>query len=123
MATIVICEDDAQVGNFLRSALTRNKFLVEVVGDGASCLETCRKMLPDLLLLDLKLPDMEGTDLIRQLRQQSPRIKIMVVSGATDERLQEAWLSGADFVIRKPASVANLVQTATRLIANAPTTV
>jgi CheY-like chemotaxis protein len=74
-------------------------------------------MLPDLLLLDLKLPDMEGVELIQQLRRQKPPLKIMVVSGATGEVLQAAHASGADIVLCKPVSVASLVQTIHRLIA------
>jgi CheY-like chemotaxis protein len=65
---------------------------------------------------DLTLPDMDGGELIRRLRDAHPKLPILAISGASDDVLQSAWQNGADWVMRKPIVPVILLETAAYLI-------
>jgi len=116
MVRIVICDEDVQVCRFLQAALQRLQFEVEIVHSAQACLAACRESEPHLLVTDLHFADMQALELLRLLRFSLPTLPIMAISGEADDVLQEAWLNGAHWVMRKPILPAMLVQTARHLI-------
>ena len=80
------------------------------------CLAACTQARPHLLVTDLTLPDMDGGELIRRLRDAHPKLPILAISGASDDVLQSAWQNGADWVMRKPIVPVILLETAAYLI-------
>lgn len=116
MERIIICDDDVQICRFLKLAFQRHPFDVELTHTASACFEACRINSPQLLITDLHLPDMEGSEMIRQLRQILPTLPIIAISGATDDVLQTAWLNGANWVMRKPIIPGTLLETARHLL-------
>ena len=84
---IVVVEDQTMIRDLLVWACqsTFSKTEVEQAADGAGALECCRAKRPDLIILDLELPDGDGLDLLPELRSLAPSAKIIVLSSHTDE--------------------------------------
>lgn len=99
---ILIIDDDKSIRNYLRATLNAFSYHVEEASTGALGLELARALNPDLLLLDLGLPDMDGLDLSREVRSWS-RVPIIIVSGRRGaEDMARALDSGADDYLSKP---------------------
>jgi len=102
---ILVAEDDVALAQFLRKALERQRYAVDVVHDGQSVLRALEGAPCDLLTLDLNLPDLDGMSVLKQLRPAKPRLPILVLTGRTtlEDRIQ-ALDSGADDCLTKPFS-------------------
>ena len=125
--TILIVEDDSAVKSLIATALKVQGYrLLEASTGGAALLEATTKN-PDVIILDLGLPDADGIDLIRQVRTWS-HTPIIVVSARTEDADKVAALdAGADDYLIKPFSVEELLarlRVATRRLATgtAPST-
>src|SRR5215211_5993086 len=100
--TLLLVEDDPEVRSVLRLALEDEGYDVEEAGDGRSGLERFERAQPDLVLLDLRLPDLRGLDLCREMRQSSI-VPIIIVTAQTDTHDLVAGLeAGADDYVTKP---------------------
>ncbi|MET0351472.1 MAG: response regulator, partial [Rhizobacter sp.] len=106
---ILVVEDEAEIRRFVGLALTRENFEVfEADGLERGLIEAGTRR-PDMVVLDLGLPDGDGVDLIRQLRTWSD-IPVLVLSARTDEADKvEALNAGADDYLIKPFGVAELL--------------
>jgi two-component system KDP operon response regulator KdpE len=99
---IVIIEDEKQIRHFLYSALTADGFQVYEAENGQRGLIDCATRKPDLVILDLGLPDIDGISVIEQLRTWS-QIPIIVLSARSQEAEKVAALdAGADDYLTKP---------------------
>ena len=99
---ILIVEDEFSISNFMKTVLEGDGYIVEVATCAAQARTALEKTEFSVLLLDLGLPDADGLDLLRELRQQH-RLPVIVVSARTEEREKVAALdSGADDYITKP---------------------
>ena len=102
MNKILIVEDEFSISNFMKTVLEGDGYIVEVATCAAQARTALEKTEFSVLLLDLGLPDAEGLDLLRELRQQH-RLPVIVVSARTEEKEKVAALdSGADDYITKP---------------------
>lgn len=104
-ARILVVEDDREIVDVLRRTLRADGFTVEGVGDGAAALETAPDFLPDLVILDLGLPDMDGEEVCRELRlgQETARVPILMLTARTELDDRVSGLdSGADDYLTKP---------------------
>ncbi len=100
--TVLIVEDDTRIANWVKVYFERAGFSAEVTHDGESGLELARSLLPDLIILDLMLPRLDGVELCRILRQESDVPLIMLTAReAQDDRII-GLESGADDYIVKP---------------------
>ena len=102
MTKIKIIEDDLSIANELKEILDRAGYLVEVTEDFSNILDQIRKDQPNLILLDINLPRINGEVLLQQIRKESNIPIIMVTSKNTevDEVLSMSY--GADDYITKP---------------------
>jgi two-component system response regulator MtrA len=106
---ILIVEDDDSIADFLQIALRSQGFETHWAADGQAALDMFRDVLPDAVLLDLNLPKLEGTEVLRWIRQES-QVPVLVVSVRNDEKDKVALLElGADDFITKPFSARELV--------------
>jgi DNA-binding response OmpR family regulator len=105
---VVVVEDEQSISDPLRSALEREGYGVEVAATGAAALEAVRREEPDVVLLDLMLPDMDGRDVCRTIRSSS-RVPIIMLTarGAVADRIN-GLDAGADDYLPKPFSLAEL---------------
>lgn len=108
-ATILIVDDEPPIRRLLRTSLASQGFQVSEAANGHSALAEIERSPPDLVLLDLGLPDIDGLDLIRRLRGNGNAVPILVLSSRSDEKGKvEALDLGADDYVTKPFSTAEL---------------
>jgi len=108
---ILIVEDERRVSEFIRDALTEIGYAVEVASGGADALNKVHHDAPDLVLLDLNLPDMPGFEVLDRLRAQSFTVPVVIVSGNTDPLMAEAARAlGAVDYVTKPFALERLTQ-------------
>jgi two-component system KDP operon response regulator KdpE len=106
---ILIVDDEPAIRRFLRSSLIAAGFAVEQAETGADALTLNRQAKPDLVILDLGLPDLDGLDVIKQLRATSA-VPIIVLSVRNDESGKVAALdNGADDYVTKPFGVEEML--------------
>jgi DNA-binding response OmpR family regulator len=99
---VLVVEDDANLSAVLHENLTFEGFDVRVVGDGAQALEDARAFLPDLVVLDIMLPGMNGFELCGTLRRNG-RTPVLILSARSDKNDKVRGLNlGADDYITKP---------------------
>jgi two-component system KDP operon response regulator KdpE len=99
---VLIVDDEPPIRKLLRMGLTAQGYHVLEAPDGATALNLIAEK-PDLVILDLGLPDMEGLDLLRSIRAQNERVPIVVLSSRGDEAAKVQALDiGADDYVTKP---------------------
>ncbi|MCE5329575.1 response regulator [bacterium] len=106
---ILIIDDEKEVRRLLKITLTAHNFLIEESEDGDSGVKKAAFFKPDLILLDLSLPDTDGLEILKQIREFSttPIIILSVRESENDKVL--ALDSGADDYITKPFSIGELL--------------
>ena len=102
MPTIALVDDDRNILTSLRMVLEAEGYKTQTYNDGASALDGFAESPPDLAILDIKMPRMDGMELLRRLRQRSELPVIFLTS--KDEEIDELFglKMGADDFIRKP---------------------
>ena len=110
MPTIALVDDDRNILTSVSIALEAEGYRIMTYTDGASALDGFRTSPPDLAILDIKMPRMDGMELLRRLRQKSDLPVIFLTS--KDEEIDELFglKMGADDFIRKPFSQRLLVE-------------
>ena len=107
--TVIIVDDEPPIRRFLRTSLAAAGYHVVLCEDAAGALGAVAAEKPDLVILDLGLPDRSGFEVIAQIRQRSA-VPIIVLSARDDERSKvEALDLGADDYISKPFGMAELM--------------
>jgi two-component system response regulator RegX3 len=109
MTKILIVEDEESVLDPLELLLTKEGFSIETARDGKEALEKFAKTNPDLILLDLMLPEISGTEVCRQIRLKSQVPIIMLTAKDTEVDKVVGLELGADDYVVKPYSKAELV--------------
>ncbi|HKT04119.1 MAG TPA: response regulator [Rugosimonospora sp.] len=109
MTRVLIVDDEPQILRALRINLTARQYQVITATDGTEALQAVGSQHPDLIVLDLGLPDIDGVQVIRTLRAWTP-IPIVVLSGRTDSIDKvDALDAGADDYVTKPFSIDELL--------------
>jgi two-component system, OmpR family, alkaline phosphatase synthesis response regulator PhoP len=107
--SILVVDDEPRIAAIARDYLERAGYQVSIAGTGPDALAAARTRRPDLIVLDLGLPHMDGLDVTRALRRQS-NVPIIMLTARVDERDTLAGLElGADDYITKPFSPRELV--------------
>ncbi len=113
LSRIVVADDDPVYRFALREILKLLSDL-EMVGeaaDGHEAIELCRRLQPDLVMMDLKMPGMSGIEATRKLKEHSPRTVVLVLTGLEDpDHLSEALKAGAAGYLLKGASASQVVE-------------
>jgi two-component system response regulator FixJ len=107
---IYVIDDEPAIRELLRSALVAESLPVQVFGSAGSFLEALDPRQPGCIVLDLKMPEMDGLALLRRLRKDEIRMPIVVISGhaGVPEAVASMKLGAID-VLQKPFSIAALV--------------
>ncbi|MBC7837251.1 MAG: response regulator [Nitrospiraceae bacterium] len=107
--TVLLIEDEPEIRRFLRATLPAHGFRLYEAATGTDGLTEARARNPDLILLDLGLPDLEGSEVIRQVREWTAT-PIIVLSARDQESVKVAALDlGADDYVTKPFGVDELL--------------
>ncbi|MFM9921196.1 response regulator transcription factor [Lacisediminihabitans sp. H27-G8] len=110
MSLLLVVEDDLTIGATLESALSAAGYSVSWVRDGVAAIGQARAAPPDLVLLDLGLPDLEGLSVCRELRMLLPAAVIVVLTARREQIDVVSGLeSGADDYLTKPFSLVEIL--------------
>ena len=107
---LLLIEDEEKVVNFVQRGLTAERFAVDVARDGAAGLEFATTYDYDLIILDLLLPKLDGTEVLRKIRRGNPQIPILILTardGVHDKVTH--FEAGADDYLTKPFAFAELL--------------
>lgn len=106
---ILVVDDEPQIARVLKTTLSARGYGIRIASDGNEALQEMKGWTPDLIITDLRMPNMDGLELCRRVRAQS-RVPIIVLSVKGEEAVKvEALDAGADDYITKPFSVNELL--------------
>ena len=106
---ILVVDDESQITRVLKTTLSAQGYGVRAAADGIQALEELKNWSPDLIITDLRMPNMNGLELCRKVRNES-RVPIIVLSVKGEEAVKvEALDAGADDYVTKPFSVNELL--------------
>jgi len=108
--TVLVVDDEQLVRDLLVQFLSLRGYRAFGVKDGSTALSSVKQGPPDLILLDLMLPGMNGVEVLRRLRAENFTGAVIIVTGSYDEELlQEAWALHPQEVISKPIDLENML--------------
>lgn len=108
--TVLVVDDETVLAEMVSMALRYEGWNVATAGDGASAITSARAERPDVVVLDVMLPDMSGLDVLRKLREQNPRLPVLFLTAkdALEDRIAGLTAGGDDYVT-KPFSLEEVV--------------
>jgi len=121
-ATVLVVDDSPEIQRYLRVLLELDSHHVETANSGHEALQSlCRGCAPDVVLLDLQMPGMDGLETLRRLRQLRPNAKVIMCSGMDDpEKIREAASLGAHAYLVKPVQHLYLSAAVERCLTEGP---
>ena len=120
MATILVVEDTAEISEVFRRLLTSAGFHVLQAGDGADGVKQARQHQPDLIVMDITLPILDGISAVRELKadEATAHMPVIFVSGDAFAA-RRARAAGGEAFLSKPVRAAELLGTITRTLGDA----
>ena len=106
---VLVIDDELQIRRFLRIALEANGYRVYETDRGGAAVQEAARLRPDVVILDIGLPDMDGLEVLRRLREWTPTPVIMLSVRDADRDKVAALDAGADDYLTKPFSVDELL--------------
>src|SRR3989338_4680901 len=121
MVKILIVDDEIGIVDEVKDFLTEEGYEVYTADTGKTGIEQVRKVKPAVLLLDMKLPDMSGIEVLRECKKVSPLTKVIVNTGYVDQKIiDEAEELGRDLFLQKPFDLVYLKDQIDSLIQGKP---
>lgn len=109
-STILVVEDHKDLSNYLREFLLDNDYIVLSASDGIIALNIIKKTMPDLVLLDLGLPNMDGESVCREIKKNWPDLKVIILTAKNNTLdIVKGLNLGADDYITKPFQLEELL--------------
>ena len=108
--SVLVVDDESVLAEMVSMALRYEGWDITTAGDGSSAIAAARTARPDVVVLDVMLPDMSGLDVLRRLRQQNPRLPVLLLTAkdAVEDRIAGLTAGGDDYVT-KPFSIEEVV--------------
>ena len=123
MSKILVIDDEQGIRNLLDTLLSRKGYEVVLASNGQKGLELFRRERPDVVVLDLKMPEMNGLTVLQQIRQLNPVQPVVILTGAaTAEAEQQVRALGVTEFVEKEFSMHRLGDCLKRLLNSAGTT-
>lgn len=114
--TVLVVDDDAGVRDFLKTILERADYVVVPADTGKAALQLTENHRPDVVVLDLRMPDIDGSEVLKELRRRWPSIPVLVLTGFPDGELMNRALECGPFtLLAKTCKPDELVATIQRL--------
>ncbi|MDI6905567.1 MAG: response regulator [Candidatus Bathyarchaeia archaeon] len=111
-ARILIIDDDENIRKVLTTILEDEGYIVESVDTAKKAIERTRKKFYNLALIDIRLPDMEGIELLTKMKDATPKMRKIIITGyPTLQNAIEAVNRGANSYVVKPFDMVNVLQT------------
>ena len=119
LTKVLIVDDDANLRLLLRLALGTEPYTIYEAATGEMALAMCLDLAPDLILLDIALPGLDGISVLQQIRQSNQTVYILMVSALHMQKwIMAALENGADGFIAKPLNVSTLRQTVAKCLSS-----
>lgn len=115
-----VIEDDEAHAKLFSEALTQAGYQVELIRDGRAALDRFARVIPTVVVLDINLPYVAGTDILRHIRGDRRLSKVRVIIASADERIASTLHNEADLVLIKPISYPQLRDLSQRLRIDGP---
>ncbi|MEW6347656.1 MAG: response regulator [Thermodesulfobacteriota bacterium] len=116
-AKILIADDSSILNNVLRDLFEESGFEVVQAFDGSECKTAFLKERPDLVFLDVQMPEIDGLDVLRYIKKKSPQTPVVIMTGAGDESTAVGAMKlGADDYLKKPFGSLDVVGLAKNLV-------
>ena len=112
MAHILVVDDDMAVLSLVARILKIEGHVVSTASDGRQALDVLKHRVPDLILSDIRMPDLDGETLLREVKARAPQVPCIAVSGELDKR----DTAGFDAFVQKPFCVQHLIETVARAL-------
>ena len=110
-ARILIVDDDESIRKTIEAVLKQEKYIVETASNGKEAIKKAKAKFYNLALIDIRLPDMEGTKLLAAIKDTTPKmVKIIVTGYPTLQNAIEAVNQGADGYILKPMKIDQMLK-------------
>ncbi len=101
--SVLVVEDDKALQMYLRELLSENGYSVQTAGDGIIGLDLIQKAIPDLVVLDLGLPNMSGESVCREIRKKYPNLRVIILTAKDSvSNIVQGLELGADDYMTKP---------------------
>ena len=107
---ILLIEDEVKLSSFIKRGLVAERYAIDIAHDGRSGLELADTYQYDLVVLDLMLPEMDGSEVLRRIRRRNPSVPVLILSarGSVEDKVQHME-TGADDYLTKPFAFAELL--------------
>ena len=103
---LLIVDDEIEICDFLKSFFEERNFDVKTASSGQAALDMTEQFKPNVLLLDIKMPGMDGVQVLGNVKKKYPRTKVIMVTALeTRDKIEECLRLGADNYITKPLSL------------------
>lgn len=108
--SVLVVDDEAVLAEMVAMALRYEGWTIATAGDGSSAMASARAQRPDVVVLDVMLPDMSGLDVLRKLREDNPQLPVLLLTAkdAVEDRIAGLTAGGDDYVT-KPFSIEEVV--------------
>jgi DNA-binding NtrC family response regulator len=118
-ANILIVDDQESIRHFIEKAMTDEGYQVATAGEGKAALRSVTEQMPDLVLLDLRLPDMHGLDVLKKVKDIDSDLQVVIMTAFGDvESAVRAMKLGAHDYINKPINLEQLFITVAKALEN-----
>jgi len=118
---LLLAEDDRKVSDFVARGLRAERFAVDLAFDGQSACEFAASFQYDAIILDLMLPVMSGTEVLKRIRRQTPDVPVLILTAKDDTAAKvENFEAGADDYLTKPFAFAELAVRVKALLRRGP---
>lgn len=106
MNKLLVVDDETEICEFLKSFFEERSFQVTTVSNGELALAQVDLIMPQVVLLDIHMPGIDGMNVLKQIKAKYPDMKVIMVTALeTREKIEEAMRHGADNYITKPLSL------------------
>ena len=106
MKKMLVVDDESEICEFLKSFFEDRDFVVRTATSGQRALDLIPNTKPQVVLLDIHMPGMDGLQALREIKMRHPKIKVIMVTAIeTQDKIEEAMRLGADNYITKPLSL------------------
>lgn len=117
MAKILIIDDEERLNDYIKTYLGKRGYEIVTALTGKEALDIYEKEKPDIILLDLGLPDMDGREVLKEIKAKVPQFKIVVISAYKDEDTKNELLQlGADYFLGKPFATPDLYELIKKIV-------
>jgi CheY-like chemotaxis protein len=122
LGRVLVVDDEVQVGAMLRELLGELGYAVKIAVRGTEALQLVPIFQPDVILLDLQMPEMSGVQVLDHLRREHPDTPVIIVTGNADPDIARGTLlRGAFDYLRKPFELDVLARTVAAAVVSPPT--